>query len=38
MFLSMAGLLTLVTLWYAVRRSKAVAEAASEPKRNQKAA
>jgi MFS family permease len=38
MFLSMAGLLTVVTLWYAVTRSKALPEAASELKREQKAA
>ena len=38
MFLSMAGLLTVVTLWYAATRSKALPEAASERKREQKAA
>ena len=38
MFLSMAGLLTLVTLWYAATRSDAALEAASELKSEQKAA
>ena len=38
MFLSMAGLLVLVTLWYAVAGSEAVHRAASELKRGQKAA
>ncbi len=38
MFVAMAGLLTLVTLWYAAIRSQPAPEAASKLKREQKAA